>query len=90
MDQVVVWNTAALVVVRKSISLSISKMRIVNVILLAIFLCSCTSSKLTKHTAKVDAAPIPLVFKGSFTDDYGIHYTINDTVWTQHLNVKYH
>jgi hypothetical protein len=90
MDQVVVCKTAALVVVRKSISLSISKMRIVNVILIAIFLCSCTSSKLTKHTTKADAAAIPLVLKGSFTDDYGIRYTINDTVWTQHPNVKYH
>jgi hypothetical protein len=65
-------------------------MRIVNVILIAIFLCSCTSSKLTKHKSKADAVAIPLVLKGSFTDDYGIRYTINDTVWNQHPNVKYH
>jgi hypothetical protein len=65
-------------------------MRIVNVILLAVFLCSCTSSKLTKHTASANPVIIPLILKGSFTDDYGISYTINDTVWIQHPNVKYH
>ncbi len=28
--------------------------------------------------------------QGSFTDDYKITYTINDTLWIQHPNTKYH
>ena len=27
---------------------------------------------------------------GNFTDDYKITYTINDTLWVQHPNTKYH
>ena len=27
---------------------------------------------------------------GTFTDDYQITYTINDTLWVQHPNIKYH
>lgn len=27
---------------------------------------------------------------GSFKDDYGIRYTINDTLWTQHPKTNYH
>lgn len=27
---------------------------------------------------------------GKFKDDYGITYTINDTLWVQHPNAKYH
>lgn len=30
------------------------------------------------------------LLKGNFTDDYGIKYTINDTLWVQHPNIKYH
>ena len=33
---------------------------------------------------------IPSLIKGNFTDDYGIRYSINDTVWTQLPGVKYH
>ena len=29
------------------------------------------------------------IFIGNFTDDYGIKYTINDSVWKQHPNTKY-
>lgn len=32
----------------------------------------------------------PAFTKGNFTDDYGIKYTINDTLWVQHPNIKYH
>lgn len=28
--------------------------------------------------------------KGNFVDDYGIKYSINDTLWVQHPNIKYH
>jgi len=27
---------------------------------------------------------------GNFTDDYGIRYSISDTLWTQHPGIKYH
>lgn len=32
---------------------------------------------------------LPAEWKGIFSDDYGIEYTINDSVWIQH-NVRYH
>jgi len=33
---------------------------------------------------------MPPFIKGSFVDDYGSRYTINDSVWTQLPNTKYH
>jgi len=33
---------------------------------------------------------LPSDLKGDFTDDYGIRYSISDTVWIQHPNIKYH
>jgi len=30
------------------------------------------------------------LLKGTFEDDYGIRYTINDTFWIQHPGAKYH
>src|ERR1700712_1886939 len=33
---------------------------------------------------------IPAFMKGNFTDDYGIKYTINDTLWIQHPRSKFH
>lgn len=33
---------------------------------------------------------VPEMLKGSFMDDYKITYTINDTLWTQKPNAKYH
>ncbi|UTA70070.1 hypothetical protein [Emticicia sp. 21SJ11W-3] len=32
----------------------------------------------------------PEIQKGNFMDDYKITYTINDTLWTQKPNAKYH
>ena len=32
----------------------------------------------------------PEMLKGNFTDDYKIAYTINDTLWIQKPNAKYH
>ena len=37
---------------------------------------------------KLDEIPASLL--GNFRDDYGINYTINNRVWTQHPNIKYH
>jgi hypothetical protein len=39
---------------------------------------------------KVGGDKIPSQLKGEFKDDYGIRYTINDTLWVQHPNIKYH
>jgi len=36
------------------------------------------------------ADTIPTMIKGDFIDDYGIRYTVNDTLWTQLPNIKYH
>ncbi|MBB5397442.1 hypothetical protein [Mucilaginibacter sp. AK015] len=33
---------------------------------------------------------VPVIFKGNFVDDYGIRYTINDTLFIQHPHTKYH
>jgi len=33
---------------------------------------------------------LPAFLKGTFGDDYGITYTINDTIWIQHPGAKYH
>ena len=33
---------------------------------------------------------VPSFVMGNFIDDYGIKFTINDTLWIQHPNVKYH
>lgn len=33
---------------------------------------------------------IPADMRGNFQDDYGIRYTISDTSWIQHSNIKYH
>jgi hypothetical protein len=33
---------------------------------------------------------IPSLLKGNFMDDYGIRYTISDTLWIQLPNAKYH
>lgn len=30
----------------------------------------------------------PSFVKGIFVDDYGIKYSINDTLWVQHPNIK--
>lgn len=32
----------------------------------------------------------PKLFKGTFVDDYGIKYTINDTLWVQQPRSRYH
>jgi len=33
---------------------------------------------------------LPTFIKGKFIDDYGIQYTISDSLWTQHPNANYH
>lgn len=33
---------------------------------------------------------LPVWMKGRFTDDYGIAYTVNDTLFIQHPSARYH
>lgn len=55
---------------------------------IAIFLLlSLTISIARAQTGKLKA---PGFILGTFTDDYQITYTINDTLWIQHPNLKYH
>ena len=41
----------------------------------------------TTHSIRTS---LPALLKGTFEDDYGIRYTINDSIWIQHPNAKYH
>jgi len=38
----------------------------------------------------INQETIPAGLKGNFMDDYGIKYTINDTLWVQHPRTRYH
>jgi hypothetical protein len=46
-----------------------------------------SQSPVATHPAKKS---LPVLLKGTFEDDYGITYTINDTLWIQHPGAKYH
>jgi hypothetical protein len=41
-------------------------------------------------TTNIIKKSLPALLNGTFEDDYGIRYTINDTLWTQHPGGKYH
>ena len=41
-------------------------------------------------TVKLVADSIPTHVLGNFMDDYGIRYTVTDTLWTQHSGINYH
>jgi hypothetical protein len=43
-----------------------------------------------KHPVIYQNDSIPLFLKGNFKDDYGISYTITDSLWIQHPKAKYH
>jgi hypothetical protein len=49
-----------------------------------------TGTVAQSQSPKVEGDKIPSMLKGEFKDDYGIRYTINDTLWMQHPNIKYH
>src|SRR6185436_20740115 len=46
----------------------------------------CLSTDTTRHLKK----NLPAFLKGTFEDDYGERYTINDTLWVQLPGAKYH
>lgn len=61
-------------------------MKKISIILL--LLCSFSVSYAQDTTAV--KPKIPAVFTGNFVDDYGIKYTVNDTLWQQQPGTKFH
>ncbi len=43
-----------------------------------------------KSIATVTSDSIPSFLLGDFIDDYGIRYSVTDSVWTQHPSTRYH
>ena len=67
------------------------KADILLVILVFIFSCKSTGGipGSNKHS-KSAINTIPTDLQGNFEDDYGIRYSISDTLWIQHPGIKYH
>lgn len=42
------------------------------------------------NSIRLPADSIPIRLTGNFMDDYGISYTITDSVWVQHPKTRYH
>lgn len=60
-------------------------------LILLMFLVSCQVFKQSGNLPlKKTIQSIPTLLQGNFIDDYGIRYTINDTLWIQHASIKYH
>ena len=62
-------------------------MRNYILIVISLLLMNCSVQK--KSTPSI-IDNIPADIKGHFKDDYDIAYTINDSLWIQHPNIKYH
>jgi len=60
------------------------------IVIAIIFLVLFTQSSAYANTDKNLTDTIPSMLHGKFTDDYGINYEINDTLWTLLPNAKYH
>ena len=61
-----------------------------NKTILLIILLLSGNSKETETGFSLESTSIPQFIKGKFIDDYGIQYTISDSLWIQHPNAKYH
>ena len=55
-----------------------------------ITLCNKHTFPQSADTTEPGKKSLPAFLKGTFEDDYGIKYTINDTLWIQHPGAKYH
>jgi hypothetical protein len=71
-------------------NIMIKKLR--NVILSSVMLVTfiAVSSLTLPQQRTTNLAHAPALFTGKFTDDYGITYTISDTLWIQHPRTKFH
>ena len=65
-------------------------MKFLRFIFFLIIINNCVSCQSSGMLAKNKTESIPAFVKGNFIDDYGIQFTIDDSVWTQLPNVKYH
>jgi len=43
-----------------------------------------------KTIVNISSDSIPGFLLGDFIDDYGIRYSISDSLWTQHPSIRYH
>jgi hypothetical protein len=50
----------------------------------------CIAHKGECSTVKLAADSIPAHVLGNFMDDYGIRYTVTNTLWIQHTGINYH
>jgi hypothetical protein len=66
------------------------KAAIFSASLFFLFSCKSTGNVSGKTHSKTVTDSIPSHLQGSFEDDYGIRYSINDTLWVQHPRIKYH
>lgn len=64
-------------------------------LIIAFFICSFFTyspkekiSRVFENKASTDS--IPAYILGDFMDDYGIHYQVTDSLWTQKPGIKYH
>jgi hypothetical protein len=61
-----------------------------NIVLLAVILSGFSALGLDAAYAQNDTTDsIPLMLMGKFTDDYGIRYEINDSLWVQQPDIHY-
>ncbi|HEY6437195.1 MAG TPA: hypothetical protein VIY47_11450 [Ignavibacteriaceae bacterium] len=51
---------------------------------------SAMKSREWKTIDSISSDSIPSFLKGNFIDDYGINYSISDSLWTQHPSTRYH
>lgn len=61
-------------------------MRLISILLLFSFFQTTASAQNKNSETKV----IPALLSGNFSDDYDIQYSINDSLWIQYPNSKYH
>lgn len=66
-------------------------MKKITAVLFILFISLTHNSKgSTYSTGKFVADSIPAHILGNFIDDYGIRYSITDTLWTQQPGINYH
>ena len=65
-------------------------MKFISFLLVVIISLGIVSCRYTRQVGKTVTENIPIMLKGDFRDDYGIRFTINDSLWVQHPDVKYH
>ena len=65
-------------------------MKILRFIFWVFIINSLISCGASRQSGKSNSESIPTILKGDFRDDYGIRFTISDSIWMQHPNVKYH